>query len=168
MRPSNSVVIIGRMTKDVDLRYSQSENSTAIARFTLAVDRGRKDADGNNMSDFPSCIAFGKTAEFIDKYFHKGSKIAVSGSLQTGKYQNQKGDTVYTTDVIVEQAEFVESKSSQNAQNGQNGGSNSQANNYPPKRENAPRNDSGAFKTDIGDGFVSLPEDVGDEGLPWN
>ena len=173
-RPSNCVTLIGRLTKDVDLRYSQGEKQTAIARFSLAVDRGRKDADGNRQSDFPNCIAFGSTAENIQRFFQKGSRIAVSGSLQTGKYQNSEGQTVYTTDVIVDAWDFVESKGSEQNPNrpvyeGQKGYDAYQPSN---NRGNAPRSnygDSGAFKKEsVGDGFMSLPDNVDDSGLPWN
>ena len=95
-RPSNTVILIGRLTKDIIVNYV---GETAMARFSLAVDRGRKNADGQKESDFPSCTAFGKTAEFLEKYFSKGSKIAVEGELRTGSYTNKDGQKVYTTDV---------------------------------------------------------------------
>lgn len=174
-RPSNSVTLIGRLTKDIDLRYNDNgEKRTAIARFTLAVDRGKKDANGNRQSDFPNCIAFNSNAENIERFFQKGSKIAIMGSLQTGKYQNNEGQTVYTTDVIVDAWDFVESKGSEQNPNrpvyeGQKGYDAYQPSN---NRGNAPRanyGDSGAFKKEsVGDGFMSIPTDVEQEGLPWN
>lgn len=175
-RPSNTVVLIGRLTKDVDLRYNDNgEKRTAIARFSIAVDRGRKDADGNSQSDFPNCAAFGKTAENIERFFQKGSKIAVEGSLQTGKYQNKDGQTIYTTDVIVDSFDFVERRepSEQNPHRpvyeGQKGYDNYQPNNYRGNGAKPNSGDSGAFKTEsVGDGFMSLPENVDDSGLPWN
>lgn len=106
----NKVALIGRMTKDPEVGTTRGQTQMAFARFTLAVDRKYKDANGNKQADFISCVAFGKTADFIGAYFSKGSKIAVSGSIQTGKYINQQGETVYTTDVAVEDAEFCESK----------------------------------------------------------
>lgn len=102
----NNVSLIGRLTKDPDTRYSAGEESTAVTRFTTAVDRWGKDAG----ADFIGCVAFGKTAEFISKYFYKGMKIAITGHIQTGKYQNKDGNTVYTTDVVADRAEFVEKK----------------------------------------------------------
>ena len=100
----NSVVLIGRLTKDVDLRYSN--NNTAVGRFSLAVDRHDKDKN----CDFINCIAFGKSAELISKYVKKGNRVAISGRIQTGSYTNKDGKTVYTTDVVAERVEFVESK----------------------------------------------------------
>lgn len=105
----NKVILVGRLTKDPDVRYSQGENTTAIARYNLAVDRiGAK--DGQPSADFISCIAFGKNGEFAEKYLHKGMKIAVEGRIQTGSYTNNDGQKVYTTDVVIERHEFCESK----------------------------------------------------------
>lgn len=101
----NSVVLIGRTTKDIELRYSQNGNM-AIARFTLAVDRASKERG----ADFISCIAFGKTAELLEKYVPKGRKIAIQGHIQTGSYDSKDGHKVYTTDVIVDRMEFCESR----------------------------------------------------------
>lgn len=103
----NSVVLIGRLTKDVDLRYSN--NQTAVGRFSLAVDRHDKDKN----CDFISCIAFGKSAENLEKYVKKGNKVAISGRIQTGSYTNKDGRQVYTTDVVAERVEFIESKQNQ-------------------------------------------------------
>ena len=100
----NSVVLIGRLTKDVDIRYSNSQ--TAVGRFSLAVDRHDKDKN----CDFINCIAFGKSAENLEKYVKKGNKVAINGRIQTGSYTNKEGKTVYTTDVVAERVEFVESK----------------------------------------------------------
>lgn len=105
----NKVSLIGRLTRDPEIKISQS--GTVIARYTLAVDRRFKQ-DGGQDADFLPCVAFGKMAEFAEKYFHKGLKIAVTGRLETGSYTKENGDTVYTTTVIVEEQEFVESKSS--------------------------------------------------------
>ncbi len=102
----NNVSLIGRFTKDPDVKQSAGENATTVARFTVAVDRYGKDAG----ADFISCVAFKNTAEFIDKYFRKGMKIGITGHIQTGKYDNKEGKTVYTTDVVVDRAEFVEKK----------------------------------------------------------
>ena len=111
----NRVIMIGRLTKDPEIRYSQGENTTCIARYTLAVDRKFKQ-EGQPNADFINCIAFGKLGEFAEKYLHKGVKIAVTGRIQTGSYKNKDGNTVYTTDVVVEEQEFCESKSQSNSQ----------------------------------------------------
>ena len=103
------------MTKDPDIRYSQGANTTCVARYTLAVDRKFKQ-EGQPNADFINCIAFGKLGEFAEKYLHKGVKIAVVGRIQTGSYKNKDGNTVYTTDVVVEEQEFCESKSQSNSQ----------------------------------------------------
>lgn len=138
----NKVVLIGRLTRDPDIRYTQGENSMAIARYTLAVDR-RRTQDGQQEADFIGCVAFGKAAEFVDRYLHKGSKIAIVGRIQTGSYTNRDGQKVYTTDVVVESQEFAESKPAAAGQGQQPEGK------------------------DIGDGFMSIPDNVDDEGLPF-
>ena len=107
----NKVALIGRLTRDPDVRYSQGGEPIAIARFTLAVNRRTKNRD----ADFISCVAFGKNGEFVEKYFHKGIKVAVIGRIQTGSYDNKAGHKVYTTDVICEELDFCESKQKQNA-----------------------------------------------------
>lgn len=111
----NKVILMGRLVKDPDIRYSQGANTTCIARYTLAVDRKFKQ-EGQPTADFINCIAFGKLGEFAEKYLHKGTKIAVTGRIQTGSYKNKDGNTVYTTDVVVEEQEFCESKSQSNSQ----------------------------------------------------
>ena len=111
----NKVIEIGRLVKDPEIRYSQGANTTCIARYTLAVDRKFKQ-EGQPNADFINCIAFGKLGEFAEKYLHKGVKIAVTGRIQTGSYKNKDGNTVYTTDVVVEEQEFCESKSQSNSQ----------------------------------------------------
>ena len=111
----NKVIEIGRLTKDPDIRYSQGANTTCVARYTLAVDRKFKQ-EGQSNADFINCIAFGKLGEFAEKYLHKGTKIAVTGRIQTGSYTNKDGQKVYTTDVVVEEQEFCESKSQSNSQ----------------------------------------------------
>lgn len=106
----NSVQLVGRLTRDPEVRYT--EGGSSIARFALAVDRRFKGENGPT-ADFPNCVAFGKTAEFIEKYFHKGMRMGCQGRIQTGSYTNNDGQKVYTTDVVVENCEFVESKGSQ-------------------------------------------------------
>lgn len=137
----NKVILMGRLTKDPET--NQTTNSQ-YSRFSIAVDRRYKQ-DGQPTADFPSCIAWGKTSEFIDKYFHKGMKIAVEGRIQTGSYTNKDGQKVYTTDVIVEAAEFVESKNA--GGDGSSSGSGS-----------APKVDD--------DGFMDVPPEI-DEKLPF-
>ena len=111
----NKVTLIGRVVRDAEIRYSQGASSTCIARYTLAVDRKFKQ-EGQPNADFINCIAFGKLGEFAEKYLRKGIKIAVTGRIQTGSYKNKDGNTVYTTDVVVEEQEFCESKSQSNSQ----------------------------------------------------
>lgn len=113
----NKVILMGRLTRDPDVRYTQGPEQKCIARYTLAVDRRKpKDSEGQQ-ADFISCVAFGKAGEFAEKYCHKGTKLVVSGRIQTGSYTNRDGQKVYTTDVVVEEQEFAESKSS--GENGQ-------------------------------------------------
>lgn len=137
----NKVILMGRLTKDPDIRYSQGANTTCVARYTLAVDRKFKQ-EGQPTADFINCIAFGKLGEFAEKYLHKGVKIAVVGRIQTGSYTNKDGQKVYTTDVVVEEQEFCESKSQSSSQ-----------------PQPTPSNN---------DGFMSIPDNLEDEGLPFN
>ena len=106
----NKVILMGRLTRDPDVKYSTGENPLAIARYTLAVDR-RFHKDGEATADFISCVVFGRAAEFAEKYFRQGLKITISGRIQTGSYTNREGQKVYTTEVVVEEQEFAESKS---------------------------------------------------------
>lgn len=140
----NKVILMGRLTRDPDVRYSQGENATAVARFTLAVDRRFK-RDGDATADFINCVSFGKAAEFAEKYLRQGAKIAVTGRIQTGSYTNKDGVKVYTTDVVVEEQEFAESKAA-SAQN------NESSNNIP--------------SIDAGDGFMNIPDGI-DEQIPF-
>lgn len=150
----NKVVLMGRLVRDPEVRYTAGEN-LAIARYTLAVDRRFK-REHEATADFISCVAFGKTGEFAEKYFKKGTKITVSGRIQTGSYTNDRGDKVYTTDVVVEEQEFAESKNSGTG-NGETG------------RTGAGTNDAGSGRkaADIDeDGFMRIPEGIEDE-LPF-
>ena len=133
----NKTILIGRLTKDPDVRRTGEDNSMVVARYTLAVDRRVKKEDDNN-ADFINCVVFGKGAEFAEKYLTKGMKIAVTGRIQTGSFTNKDGNKVYTTDVIIEEQEFCESK---NAQGGSAGAASE-------------------------DGFVDLPKDLDGE-LPF-
>ena len=121
----NKVIIIGRFTRDPEIKYTTGENATATARFSLAVNRRFKNNEGNYDADFINCVAFGKTAEFIEKYFTKGMAIGITGRIQTGSYTNKEGQKVYTTDVVVEETEFVESKNKGTSDNVPNNNANS-------------------------------------------
>lgn len=147
----NRVILMGRLTRDPEVRYSQGENATAVARYTLAVDRRFSRNNDGQTADFINCVAFGRAGEFAEKYLHKGTKIAVTGRIQTGSYTNKDGVRVYTTDVVVEDHEFAESKNV--AQSG-NGG-------Y------APADMGGAAPMAAGDGFMNIPDGI-DEELPFN
>ena len=151
----NKVVLMGRLTRDPEVRYSAGENALAIARYTLAVDR-RFRRDGEASADFISCVSFGRTAEFAEKYFRQGLKIAVTGRIQTGSYTNREGQKVYTTEVVVEEQEFAESKATSDA----NAGSFSHAGGF----QQAPAPTPAA---DAGDGFMNIPDGI-DEELPFN
>lgn len=140
----NRVILLGRTTKDADVRYSQGDKPMAIASITLAVDRKYR-KEGEQSADFINCKAFGKIAEVIGKYVTKGTKIAIVGRIQTGSYTNKDGQKVYTTDVMIEDLEFCESRNSQQAQNTTN-----------------------PAPTPSGDmDFMNIDTDL-DEGLPFN
>lgn len=150
----NKVILMGRLTRDPEVRYSQGENSTAIARYTLAVDRRfRRNNDGEQTADFIGCVAFGRSAEFAEKYFRQGLKVVVTGRIQTGSYTNKDGQKVYTTDVVVEDQEFAESKAVSDANAG-------------GFRQSAPT-PVPAPVSDAGDGFMNIPDGI-DEELPFN
>lgn len=138
----NKVILMGRLCADPEVRYSQNENQTAVARYRLAVDRRFK-REGDQTADFIPCVAFGKAAQFAEYYLHRGTKIIITGRIQTGSYTNKDGQKIYTTDVVVEDQEFAESKSASAG----NGGAAPQA--ADP------------------DGFMSLPDGI-DEELPFN
>lgn len=145
----NKVILVGRLTRDPEVRYSTAgDNQLAIARYTLAVDR-RFRRDGEQTADFIRCVSFGRTAEFAEKYFRQGTKIVAEGRIQTGSYQDKDGKTVYTTEVVVENQEFAESKGSSDV------GGFVQPQAVEPT---AP----------AGDGFMNIPDSVDDSGLPFN
>ena len=108
----NKVILMGRLTRDPEVRYSQGENAMAIARYTIAVDRRFNRNNDDATADFIGCVAFGKAGEFAEKYLRKGTKVAITGRIQTGSYTNKEGVKVYTTDVVIEDQEFAESKNS--------------------------------------------------------
>ena len=139
----NKVILMGRLTRDPEVRYTQGDNAMAIARYSLAVDRRFK-RDGEPDADFINCVAFGKSGEFAEKYLKKGTKVAVVGRIQTGSYTNKDGQKVYTTDVVVEEQEFAESKNSSSSDNNQS----------------APANKN----TD----FMNIPDGIDDTELPFN
>lgn len=146
----NKVILMGRLTRDAEIRYSQGESSTAIARFSLAVDRRFRRENDEQTADFINCVAFGRTAEFLERFGRKGTKFVLEGRIQTGSYTNKDGQRVYTTDVVAENVEFAESKS---ASAGNGGG-------FAPADKPSP---SGA----AGDGFMNIPDGI-DEELPFN
>ena len=139
----NKVVLMGRLTRDPEIRYSQGENSLAIARYTLAVDRRFRRNGDQQDADFINCVVFGKSAEFAESYFRQGMRITVCGRIQTGSYTNREGQKVYTTDVVVEEQEFAESKS------------------------NGHQNSSGSAPVTGGDGFANIPDGI-DEEVPFS
>jgi len=149
----NKVILMGRLTRDPDVRYSQGETPLAVARYSLAVDRrGRSNSQDGATADFINCVAFGRQGEFAEKYLKKGTKVVVTGRIQTGSYTNKDGAKVYTTDVVVEDHEFAESKNSQGAvSDGGNGG-------FAAMPSQAP--------TGAGEGFMNIPEGI--EDLPFN
>lgn len=152
----NKVILMGRLTRDPEVRYSQnSESPMAVARFSLAVDRrgSRNSADGQT-ADFINCVAFGRLGEFAEKYLHKGIKVALSGRIQTGSYTNRDGQKVYTTDVVAEDIEFAESKNASSAGGGDFGGFGG-------------GNMSRPEPVSAGDGFMNIPDGI-DEELPFN
>lgn len=109
----NKVILMGRLTRDPEVRYTQGEQATAVARYTLAVDRRGKNQE--NSADFIQCVAFGKAGEFAERYLHKGTKIVLTGRIQTGSYTNKEGQRVYTTDIVAEDQEFAESKNAESS-----------------------------------------------------
>ena len=143
----NKVILMGRLTRDPEVRYSSGESATAIARYSLAVDRRFKRNNEEQTADFINCVAFGKAGEFAEKYFRKGTKVAVTGRIQTGSYTNKDGQKVYTTDIVVEEQEFAESKNAS-----------SESGFTPARLEPA---------TEISDGFMNIPDGI-DEELPFN
>ena len=140
----NKCILVGRLTKDPETRVSQGDNGTTITRFSIAVNRRFKNKEGVYEADFPNCVCYGKTAEFVDQYFKKGMAIGITGRLVTGSYTNKDGQKVYTTDVVVEEAEFVESKNSS----------------YSDNNQSAPTNKN----TD----FMNIPDGIDDTELPFN
>ena len=147
----NRAILMGRLTRDPEVRYSSGERSMAIARYTLAVDRGFKRGDSSEQNaDFIPCVAFDKAGEFAERYFRQGMRVLVAGRIQTGSYTNKEGQKVYTTEVIIDTQEFADSK-------GASDGSSS----YQASTRPSPASAST-------DGFMNIPDGVDDEGLPFN
>ena len=149
----NVAILMGRLTRDPEVRYSTNASGTAVARYSIAVDRRFK-RDGQPEADFFDCVSFGKQAEFVEKYLRKGTKIVVQGQIQNNNYQNREGQTVYRTQIVVDNVEFAESKAAyQSAPSAR-----AQA---PAQRQETPANDF------MGDGFMNIPDGI-DEELPFN
>lgn len=146
----NKVELIGRLTRDPDIRRSQSENNMTISRFSLAVDRKSK-KNSEQTADFINCIAFGSIAEVTEKYVFKGNKIAVIGHIRTGSYKNKDGNNIYTTEVIVDELEFLEKKD-----------------NNKSIQKDVENERSDAISDVSSDGFMNIPDGLGDDGLPFN
>lgn len=154
----NRAIIMGRLTRDPEVRYTQGEKVMAIARYTLAVDRrGAKKENGEQTADFINCVAFDRAGEFAEKYFRQGMRVLISGRIQTGSYINRDGQKVYTTDIIVDDQEFADSKGAAADMSGYRGGYQQPAQPQQPAPSSA-----------IGDGFMNIPDGVEDEGLPFN
>jgi single-strand DNA-binding protein len=138
----NRVILMGRLTRDPEVRYSQGEKPIAVARYTLAVDRRGKKNENEASADFIPCIAFDRAGEFAEKYFRQGMRVLIAGRIRTGSYTNREGLKIYTTDVIVDEQQFADGKGAQE--------------------------DHTTPQSDIGDGFMNIPDGVDDEGLPFN
>ena len=149
----NKVIIMGRLTRDPDVRYSQGDDPKCVSRYTVAVDRRQRGNNGDQTADFISVVAFGKSGEFAEKYLKKGTKVLITGRIQTGSYTKDDGTKVYTTDVVAEDQEFAESKNT--------GASNNSAASDSSAPTSNPTADS------AGDGFMNIPDGI-DEELPFN
>ena len=159
----NKVILMGRLTRNPDVRYSQGEKATCVARYTLAVNR-RFRREGDQEADFIGCVAFGRQGEFAEKYLKQGTKVVISGRIQTGSYTNRDGMKVYTTDVVVEEQEFAESKAAASGYTGtyqQNSYQNPAAEPPQPTMTSRP-----APSEAVGDGFMTIPEGIEEE-LPF-
>ena len=152
----NKVFLMGRLTRDPEVRYSQGDRQMAIARYTLAVDRRRSANNTDSAADFIPCVAFDRSAEFAERYFRQGTKVLVTGRIQTGSYTNRDGVKVYTTEVIVDEQEFAESKAS---------ASQSSAG-QPPVRQEFPDRQSRSGQ-EPASGFMPIPDEIEDDGLPF-
>ena len=152
----NKVILMGRLTRDPEIRYSAGENQTAVARYTLAVDRRFRRQGDEQTADFINCVVFGRGAEFAERYLHQGTKIVATGRIQTGSYTNREGQKVYTTEVVVEDQEFAESKASSDSYAAAH-----------PRTEAAPATSMPSPSAASADGFMNIPDGI-DEELPFN
>ena len=181
----NKVILMGRLTRDPEIRYTQGDNSICIARYTLAVDRrfNRNAGNDGNNADFIPCVAFGKSGEFAERYLKKGTKMAITGRIQTGSYTNKDGVKVYTTEVVIEDQEFAESKNASGGGNGNYGGNNYNggSGSYGGNGGGSYGGNSGSYGGNSGanrpsqqsadtsdslDGFMNIPDGI-DEELPF-
>ncbi|MBR5932208.1 MAG: single-stranded DNA-binding protein [Lachnospiraceae bacterium] len=153
----NKVILMGRLTRDPEIRYAQ-DNSLTIARFTLAVDRRFKRDNNQQTADFISCVAFGKTAEFFEKYMKQGTKVCLEGRIQTSTFNKQDGSKGYSTDVVVENVEFAESKGTTSTNTGS----------QPQQPQQAAPAPAPAPMEAAGEGFMNIADGLEDEGLPFN
>lgn len=144
----NKFIATGRLVNDPEVRYSQGAQPMAVARYRLAIDRKIKRDGDQQTADFINCVAFGKAGEFAEKYLRKGIKIAIVARVQTGSYKGKDGNMVYTTDFVIEEQEFCESKGAS-------------GNNQPQSRPQP-------TPSSVGDEFMNIPDDIGDEGLPFS
>ena len=158
----NKAILMGRLTRDPEIRYTNGDNQMCIARYTLAVDRRFNRGNDNDSADFIPCVAFGKAGEFVEKYLKKGTKIAVTGRIQTGSYTNRDGVKVYTTEVVVEEQEFAESR------NAASGGSSapSAAAQTAAKSSGGQNASKQEYRQETMDGFMNIPDGI-DEELPF-
>ena len=169
----NKVILMGRLTRDPEVRYSQGATPLAIARYTLAVDRRMSrsnSGDDQQTADFINCVAFGRSGEFAERYLHKGTKLVVTGRIQTGSYTNKDGVKVYTTEVVVEDQEFAESKNAAANSGGYNGSSHGNSNSYGNSYDSGFGGgfaNSAPAPSGAGDGFMNIPDGI-DEELPFN
>ena len=168
----NKIILMGRLTRDIEVRYTNGQNQMAIARYTLAVKRNFK-REGEPEADFVNCVAFGKAAEFAERYFRQGTKIIITGRIQTGSYTNREGVKVYTTEVVIEEQEFAESKSASAEHGGgtaQGGGENHGASrsggSQGGRAQNSGEGKQQSFQTDS-NGFMHVPDGAEDD-LPFH
>ena len=167
----NKVILMGRLTRDPDIRWTQGQDQKCIARWTLAVDRRMKRTENQNQqtADFISCVAWSKIAEFVEKYLVQGMKIVVVGRIQTGSYTNRDGNKVYTTDVVVEELDFAESK-----KNSDKSTQDARQRDIDAAKNGSYRDENGGYHDGYGsydqskEGFMNIPEGVEDEGLPFS
>lgn len=163
----NKVIIMGRLTRDPEVRYSQGADPMAIARYTLAVDRRGRNNDGEQTADFISCVAFARAGEFAEKYLKQGMRMLITGRIQTGSYTNKDGQKVYTTDVVVEDQEFADSKGQGNDNGAYQVHGSQPSNSTFPGMQRGYNTQPVRNNTFVGDGFMSIPDGVEDEGLPF-